>query len=112
MSAGDKIFAGSIPENYDRHMVPLIFESYARDLAQRAAALSPKDVLEKAVGSGVGTRALAPRLSADARYVGTDLNQPMLDYAATRQNPDDRISWRTADARALPVEDPAFYPLF
>ena len=29
MSAGDKVFAGSIPENYDRYMVPLIFESYA-----------------------------------------------------------------------------------
>ncbi len=39
MSEADKVFAGSIPENYDRHMVPLIFESYARDLAQRVAAL-------------------------------------------------------------------------
>ena len=108
MSAGDKIFAGSIPENYDRHMVPLIFESYARDISQRAAALSPKAVLEIAAGSGVVTRALAPRLSSDARYVVTDLNQPMLDYAATRQNPDDRISWRKADAQALPFEDAAF----
>jgi len=60
MSAGDKIFAGSIPENYDRYMVPLIFESYARDMAQKACALSPKAVLETAAGSGVVTRALAP----------------------------------------------------
>ena len=64
MSAGDKIFAGSIPENYDRYMVPLIFESYARDMAQRAAALSPKAVLETAAGSGVVTRALAPKTFA------------------------------------------------
>ena len=35
MSAGDKIFAGSIPENYDRYMVPLIFESYARDMCAK-----------------------------------------------------------------------------
>jgi hypothetical protein len=35
----DKVFAGSIPENYDRHMVPLIFQPYAADTAQRAAAL-------------------------------------------------------------------------
>ena len=61
MSAGDKIFAGSIPENYDRYLVPLIFESYARDIARRAAALSPKAVLETAAGSGVVTRALAPK---------------------------------------------------
>ena len=108
MSVDDKVFAGSIPENYDRYMVPLIFESYARDIAGRAAALSPKAVLETASGSGVVTRALASKLSPDARYVATDLNQPMLDYAATRQNPDDRISWRQADAQALPFEDAAF----
>ena len=108
MSAGDKIFAGSIPENYDRHMVPLIFESYARDIAQKAAALSPKAVLEMAAGSGVVTRALAPMLSPDARYVVTDLNQPMLDYAAARQEQDDRLTWRQADAQALPFEDAAF----
>ena len=108
MSAVDKIFAGSIPENYDRYLVPLIFESYARDMAQRAAALSPKAVLEMAAGSGVVTRALAPMLSPDARYVVTDLNQPMLDYAATRQEQDDRLTWRQADAQALPFEDAAF----
>src|SRR5277367_1589596 len=57
----DKLFAGSIPENYDRYMVPLIFEPYAADIAQRAASLSPSAVLETAAGSGVVTRALAPR---------------------------------------------------
>jgi ubiquinone/menaquinone biosynthesis C-methylase UbiE len=108
MSAGDKVFAGSIPENYDRYLVPLIFESYARDIARRAAALSPKAVLETAAGSGAVTRALAPGLSPDASYVVTDLNQPMLDYAATRQEQDNRIAWRKADAQALPFEDAAF----
>jgi ubiquinone/menaquinone biosynthesis C-methylase UbiE len=104
----DKVFAGSIPENYDRYMVPLIFQSYADDIADRAAALSPKAVLETAAGSGVVTRALAARLSPDASYTVTDLNQPMLDYAAGRQAPDPRISWRRADALALPFEDAAF----
>src|ERR1043165_5782341 len=108
MLEADKLFAGSIPENYDSYMVPLIFEPYAADMARRAAALSPKAVLEIAAGSGVVTRALAPGLPPDARYVVTDLNQPMLDYAATRQNPDKRISWRQADAQALPFEDAAF----
>ena len=108
MSDIDKVFAGSIPENYDRYIVPLIFESFAQDLAQRIAALSPNAVLETAAGSGVVTRALAPRLSADASYVITDLNQPMLDYATTRQAADNRITWRKADALALPFEDAAF----
>jgi len=108
MSAVDKLFAGSIPQNYDRYMVPLIFESFARDLAQRAAALSPRDVLETAAGSGVVTRALAPQLASDARYVVTDFTQPLLAYAAERHDPAGRLSWRQADAQALPFDDAAF----
>jgi ubiquinone/menaquinone biosynthesis C-methylase UbiE len=104
----DKVFAGSIPENYDRHMVPLIFEPYAADLAQRAASLSPSSVLETAAGTGVVTRALAPRLPPRASYIVTELNQPMLDYAASRQIPDNRIKWRQADALALPFENASF----
>lgn len=104
----DKAFTGSIPENYDRYMVPLIFEPFAADLARRAAALSPGAVLEIAAGTGVVTRALAPKLPPDASYVVSDLNQPMLDYAASRQAPDNRITWRQADAMALPFEDAAF----
>ncbi len=104
----DKVFAGSIPENYDRYMVPLIFEPFAADLARRAASLSPSAVLETAAGTGVVTRALAPKLSPGASYVATDLNQPMLDHAASRQGPDSRIKWRQADALALPFENEAF----
>jgi ubiquinone/menaquinone biosynthesis C-methylase UbiE len=104
----DKAFAGSVPENYDRYMVPLIFEPFAADLARRVVSLSPNAVLETATGTGVVTRALAPKLSASASYVATDLNQPMLDYAASRQVVDGRIKWRQADAQALPFENAAF----
>jgi len=108
MTQGDKVFAGSIPKFYDTLMVPLIFEAYAADLAELVAASSPGSVLETAAGSGVVTRALAPRLGAGARYVVTDLNQPMLDYAATRQGADSRIEWRQADALDLPFGDASF----
>lgn len=104
----DKAFAGSIPENYDRHMVPLIFEPYAADIARRVASLAPVAVLETAAGSGVVTRALAPGLSPDSTYVVTDLNKPMLDYAASRQAPDARIKWQQADALALPFGNSVF----
>jgi ubiquinone/menaquinone biosynthesis C-methylase UbiE len=89
-------------------MVPLIFDAYAADLTELVAAFTPASVLETAAGSGVVTRLLAPKLKPDARYVVTDLNQPMLDYAATRQGGDGRIAWRQADALALPFEDAAF----
>ncbi|OUL98153.1 class I SAM-dependent methyltransferase [Variovorax sp. JS1663] len=108
MAESDKVFAGSIPKFYDTLMVPLIFEAYATDLAALAAASSPGAVLETAAGSGVVTRALAPRLGAGARYVVTDLNQPMLDYAAARQGADSRIEWQQADALQLPFDDASF----
>ncbi len=107
MAATDKLFAGSIPETYDRFLVPLIFESYARDLAERLARVEPREVLETAAGTGVLTRAMASRLPAQARIVATDLNQPMLDHAQRRSH-DGRITWRQADALALPFEDQSF----
>jgi ubiquinone/menaquinone biosynthesis C-methylase UbiE len=108
MVATDKLFAGSIPEIYDRFLVPLIFESYAADLADRLASLRPRDVLETAAGTGVLTRAAASKLPGETRIVATDLNQPMLDHAAARQGSDGRISWRKADALALPFPDRSF----
>ena len=39
MSETDKVFAGSIPENYDRYMVPLIFEAFAADIAPTSGIL-------------------------------------------------------------------------
>lgn len=108
MAESDKVFAGSIPKFYDTLMVPLIFQAYADHMAGLVAAFSPLAVLETAAGSGAVTRALAPRLGAAARYVVTDLNQPMLDYAAARQGADARIEWRQADALALPFKDAAF----
>lgn len=108
MAADDKLFAGSIPELYDRFMVPLIFEPYARDLAARIARTAPHDILETAAGTGVLTRAIAAQVPGDTRIVATDLNQPMLDHAATRQSSPGRVTWRQADALALPFADQEF----
>jgi ubiquinone/menaquinone biosynthesis C-methylase UbiE len=108
MVATDKLFAGSIPDIYDRYLVPLIFETYALDLAKRVAKSNPRDVLETAAGTGVLTRAIASVLPTNARIVATDLNQPMLDRAAAQQSRDRRIEWRQADALALPFESQNF----
>ena len=108
MSATDKVFAGSIPRLYDEYLVPLIFSVYADDIARRVAALSPTVLLETAAGTGAVTRAVAAALPRDVRYIATDLNEPMLAVAAQRQGADDRISWRQADATALPFDDATF----
>ena len=103
----DKVFAGSIPELYDRYLVPLIFEPYAADLARRLAQRKPARVLEIAAGTGVVTRALAAALPLTTTIVATDLNQPMLDRAASvgTARP---VEWRQADAMSLPFEDASF----
>src|SRR6266542_1667818 len=100
--AADTVFAGSIPEIYDRYLVPLIFGSYAVDLAQRVGAADPRRILETAAGTGVVTRAMETRLPAHTRIVATDLNVAMLNQAKARQSESRRIEWRQADALALP----------
>ncbi len=102
MAGTDAAFVGSIPDIYDTYMVPLIFERYAEDLAERALRENALSVLETAAGSGVVTRALARRLPANARIIATDLNPPMLARAQSRQADDARIRWQPCDAMKLP----------
>ena len=108
MIALDKVFAGPMPEIYDQYLAPLIFESYALDLAQRVVNAAPRNVLETAAGTGVLSRAIASMLLVDARLVATDLNQAMLDRARARQSHDQRVEWKEADALALPFSDQSF----
>jgi len=103
----DARFAGSVPEVYERCLVPLIFEPYANDVARRAAALGSRRVLETAAGTGVVTRALARMLPPDATLTATDLNWPMLERAQAlgAERP---VTWQVANAQELPFPDGAF----
>ena len=103
----DSGFVGSIPRLYERYMVPLMFQSYAADMATRVARCNPSRVLEIAAGTGVVTRQLASALPPNVSIVATDLNQPMLDHAAAigTSRP---VEWRQADVMHLPFPDQAF----
>ena len=103
----DHAFAGSIPEFYERCLVPLIFEPYADDLAERVRALAPERVLEIAAGTGVVTRRLADRLPSGTAIVATDLNPPMLEHARALGTARP-VRWQQADAMALPFADASF----
>ena len=103
----DKGFAGSIPALYESHLVPLIFEPYAADMADRLASRSVTRVLEVAAGTGVLTRALARSLAPGVEIVATDLNQPMLDEAMSRGTARP-VQWCQADAQQLPFPDASF----
>ena len=103
----DSVFTGSIPQLYEKYLVPLIFEPYAVDITRRAAACKPASVLELAAGTGVVTRHLARELPATTSIVATDLNQAMLDVAAAK-GVDRDVEWRQADAMQLPFDDESF----
>ncbi|WP_181017583.1 class I SAM-dependent methyltransferase [Zemynaea arenosa] len=107
MSSSDTAFAGSIPELYERYLVPLIFAPYATDLAARARRHQPSDVLEIAAGTGAVTRRLVDDLPPSTRIVSTDLNQAMLDVAS-RRGTARPVTWQRADAMALPFADASF----
>ena len=104
---GDSLFAGSIPQLYERYLVPLIFKPYAVDLADRVARRKPSRVLEVAAGTGVVTRELAVVLAPEVSISATDLNQPMLDHAAALGTARP-VEWKQADAMHLPYPDATF----
>ncbi|MCI0605963.1 class I SAM-dependent methyltransferase [bacterium] len=102
-------FEGNIPEFYDRHLGPVIFEPYAGDLAQRVAAVVPDGpVLETACGTGILTRQLRAKLLNTAQIISTDLNQAMIDQAFAKPGLASEVEWKQADASALPFSDRVF----
>jgi SAM-dependent methyltransferase len=106
-AAQDAAYAGQIPDVYDELLVPLIFETYAADLAGRLGDLSSGAVLEVAAGTGVVTRALAEALPSAVAITATDLNSDMLDRAQ-RVGTSRPIEWQQADATSLPFDDKSF----
>ena len=87
-------------------MGPCVFEPYALDLVARAATGKPRSMLEIACGTGRVTRHLQQTFP-EARLTATDINADMLTIA--RQNlPGTTITFRTADAQALPFDDNSF----
>jgi len=97
-------FAGSVPEDYDRHLGPVLFEPYAADLARRVGpAVHHGTVVELACGSGILTKQLREALPQQVSLVATDVSAAMVRYAQAAIRLEG-IDWRTADAMALPFE--------
>ena len=108
MTGADKVFAGNIPAIYEQYMVPMLFEPYAQEMADRAARIEPRRILEIAAGTGAVTQALAQKLGSAVEIVATDLNQPMLDRAASLLKGRGTVTFQQADALSLPLPDESF----
>lgn len=101
-------FVGSIPDNYDRYLVPRIFDGYAADMARRIAGLSPARLLELAAGTGIVTRKLRDLLPRECEILATDLNEPMLEVARSRFSSQESVDFDQADATNLAFSDESF----
>ena len=103
-------FTGSIPENYDTYLGPILFEFSGADLAKRVsdAVNHPASILEIACGTGISTRHLANACPAGTTIQATDLNQAMLDHAAKANGSLAGVTYSQADALALPFDDGRF----
>lgn len=98
-------FVGSIPENYDRYLGPVMFDPYAADLVARLDVPEKASVLEIACGTGIVTRRLRDRFAPSTKIIATDLNEAMIDHAKQKFRADENVEWKTADAAALPFAD-------
>ncbi len=108
MVATSAQFVGSIPEAYHHGLGPILFAHWAEEMAERATAGDPTDVLELAAGTGMVSQRLAERLAGSARLAVTDLNPPMLELARGALGDDPRVRFSEVDATALPYSDSSF----
>src|SRR5262245_29566382 len=92
-------FSGTIPDYYERYLVPVLFEPYARDLVARIASREQLRVLEIACGTGAVTRRLRAALPETATIVATDLSPAMI--ALAKQAGPAGVTWQPADAQNL-----------
>ncbi len=103
-------FTGSIPEIYDAHLGPFLFEFSAKDLADRVKDSIPPDskILEVACGTGISTYYLRQALPESVHITATDLNPAMLDFAKDKHADISNVTFDLADALSLPFDDRAF----
>jgi SAM-dependent methyltransferase len=99
-------FAGSVAENYQRHLVPAIFAPWAEDLVGLGAPQPGEHVLDVACGPGVVTRLAAHRAGA-GQVIGLDINPGMVEVARSLSS-ELPISWQEGSALQMPFADQVF----
>lgn len=110
MNTTSTAFDGSIPENYDAYLGPLLFEFSAKDLAGRVKKMVGEsgEVLEIAAGTGVSTKLLRSALPENVSILATDLSEGMLGHARKKRGDLTNVTYEVADALELPYENDRF----
>jgi ubiquinone/menaquinone biosynthesis C-methylase UbiE len=107
MNSINPSFEGTIPEKYDKHLGPFLFNYFSDDIVKRLAAYKLNTILEIACGTGIVTGTLVKNFPS-AEITATDINPDMLQHAKSKFTSESNITWKTADAMKLPFENNSF----
>jgi SAM-dependent methyltransferase len=91
----------------DRYLAPSLLAPFADEMARRLSRIGIGPLLETSAGTGSLTQAIASAMAADLTIIATDPSGEMVEHASTRPGMA-RITWQTADPRALPFRDGIF----
>lgn len=105
MSGADAKLLEETAAEYERRLVPCVFQPFARQVVLQAPAGAGDTVLDVGCGTGVLAREYASAAGTGAHITGLDANPGML-AVAKRLAPE--ITWKPGDAAALPISDGAF----
>lgn len=94
---------------YERYMVPVLFEPWARRLVELVDPQRGERILDVACGTGIVARVAARHAGPGAQMTGLDISRGMVDVArmATGDQAAD-IHWVEGQAEALPLPDGSF----
>lgn len=105
MPEADTEILETTARNYDRFLVPSVFQPFARLIADEATTDLSRTMLDVACGTGVLAQELANRCGKPHNITGFDANSGMLAVARLK-NPD--INWQQGDVTSLPFERGSF----
>ena len=103
-SFGDKSVAGG----YADVLVPILFEPWATSLVEMYRPWEGKQVLDLATGTGIVAQLLAREVTTSGSVIGMDMNQEMLDVAATLAESLSNLSFALCPAEKLDCPDNSF----
>ncbi len=92
-------------EDYERFLVPALFEAWVPSMLAVADVGEGDHLLDVACGTGVVARSAVPQVGVDGQVVGLDATDAMLTVA---QRIEPRVEWRVGDAGDLPFADGSF----
>lgn len=95
----------AVAENYDRELVPRMFDPWADMLLDRAELRDSMAVLDLACGSGIVMRKLLQRLDGSSRIIAADISAAMLEQAKKHARNAPNVEFVVTPAEPLSIPD-------